>query len=281
MLLRWTRVHRRPASETTMAGPPLPEDANSARDYPLEHIAAHIDEERRWVSVLGEFRELVFGAQDGLVSTLAVVATVAGATTDNLAVLVAGFASAMAGIFSMAIGEYMGSKSQAEIEREHLQREWHEVQERPFESEAEVAYLFMQEGVDAEVAWETAAVIARYPRSLLATMLAKELGLSSDEQADTEGSPLRGALVMGAAFAAGAVPPILPFLFTEGVQALVLATVFTGLVLFAIGVIKSRWTSRNWLWSGLEIVALAAVAGVAGYLFGTVLPSMLGFAGVA
>jgi len=263
-----------------MAAPPLPEDASSARDYPLEHIAAHIDEERRWVSVLGEFRELVFGAQDGLVSTLAVVATVAGATTDNLAVLVAGFASAMAGIFSMAIGEYMGSKSQAEIQRSHVEREWHEVQERPFESEAEVAYLFMQEGMETEVAWETAAVLARYPRSLLATMLAKELGLSSDEQADAEGTPLRGAVVMGGSFAAGAVPPILPFLFTEGVQALTLATVSTGLVLFAIGVVKSRWTARSWLWSGLEIVALAAVAGVAGYLFGTVLPTMLGFAGV-
>jgi VIT1/CCC1 family predicted Fe2+/Mn2+ transporter len=56
--------------------------------------------------------------------------------------------------------------------------------------------------------------------------------------------------------------------------------VSTGVVLFAIGVVKSRWTARSWLWSGLEIVALAAVAGVAGYLFGSVLPSMLGFAGV-
>lgn len=256
-------------------------DRDDARDYPLDEVAAHIADERRVVSVLGEVREVVFGAQDGLVSTLAVVATVAGASTDNLAVLVAGFASAMAGIFSMAIGEYMGSKSQAEIERGHLQRERREVLERPHESEAEVAYLFMQEGMDAETAWQTAATIARYPESLLSTMLAKELGLASDEQSDAAGSPLRGALVMGGAFAAGAVPPIAPFLFTEGLLALTLATVATGLVLFAIGVMKSRWTDRFWLWSGLEIVALAAVAGVAGYLFGTVLPSLLGFAGVA
>ncbi len=263
-----------------MPEPQPPEHPTSARDYPLEYIAQHIGEERRKVSVLGEVRELVFGAQDGLVSTLAVVATVAGASTDNLAVLVAGFASAMAGIFSMAIGEYMGSKSQAEIEGGHLEREWEEVQQRPFESEAEVAYLFMQEGMDSEVAWETAAVIARYPESLLATMVAKELGLSSDDQADAAGSPLQGAVVMGASFAGGAAVPILPFLFTEGLQALALATLFTGLVLFAIGVVKSRWTARFWLWSGLEILALAAVAGIAGYLFGGVLPDLLGYAGV-
>jgi vacuolar iron transporter family protein len=274
-----TGPHPADRSEDTMATNRLP-DRPTARAYPLAEVGAHIAEERRKVSVLGEVRELVFGAQDGLVSTLAVVATVAGATTDNLAVLVAGLASAMAGIFSMAVGEYMGSKSQAEIERGHLVRERKEVQERPKESEAEVAYLFMQEGMEAEEAWETAAVIARYPDSLLATMLAKELGLASDGQADAVGTPLRGAVVMGGAFAAGSVAPIAPFLFTEGLLALSLATLFTGLVLFAIGVVKSRWTDRFWLWSGLEIVALAAVAGVAGYLFGTVLPSLLGFAGV-
>jgi vacuolar iron transporter family protein len=262
-----------------MSTNPLP-DRPTARAYPLPEVGAHIDEERRKVSVLGEIRELVFGAQDGLVSTLAVVATVAGATTDNLAVLVAGFASAMAGIFSMAIGEYMGSKSQAEIERGHLLRERREVEQRPQESEAEVAYLFMQEGMDEEVAWQTAATIARYPESLLATMLAKELGLSSDDQADAVGSPLRGALVMGGAFAAGSVAPIAPFLFTDGLLALTLAMLATGLVLFTIGVVKSRWTDRFWLWSGLEILTLAAVAGVAGYLFGSVLPGLLGFAGV-
>jgi len=272
--------HRSDHIEATMSANHLP-GRDQARDYPLQDVAAHIAEERRKVSVLGEVREVVFGAQDGLVSTLAVVATVAGATTDNLAVLVAGLASAMAGIFSMAVGEYMGSKSQVEIERGHLARERDEVDQRPQESEAEVAYLFMQEGMEDEEAWATAGVIARYPESLLATMLAKELGLSSEAQADAEGSPLRGAFVMGGAFAAGSIAPIAPFLFTEGLLALALATVFTGVVLFTIGVVKSRWTDRFWLWSGLEIVALAAVAGVVGYLFGTVLPSLLGFAGVA
>lgn len=256
-----------------------PDEPASARDYPREHIAAHISEERRQVSMLGEIREIVFGAQDGLVSTLAVVATVAGATSDNLAILVAGLASAIAGIFSMSVGEYLGSKSQAEIFGSHVEAERREVRDRPLESEAEVAYLFTQEGMTEDDAWEAAAIIARHPESLLATMVAKELGIIHDEE-ETAGSPLRGAAFMGLSFALGAVVPILPFLFTDGLGALVGATVGTGLVLFAIGVVKARWTQRFWLWSGLEILALAAVAGVAGYLFGTVLPSLLGFSGV-
>lgn len=263
---------------------PEPVDApTSARDYPVEWIAAHIDEERRSVSLLGEIREMVFGAQDGLVSTLAVVATVAGATSDNLAVLIAGLASAMAGIFSMAAGEYLGSKSQREIYEATIAEEAQEVDERPLEAEAEIAYLFTTEGMSEEDAWTTAAVIGRHPRSLLATMVAKELGLIVEDEhgEETEGSPLRGSLVMGGSFAAGAAVPVVPFLFAEGLPALAAATLLTGAVLFAIGAVKSRWTHRSWLWSGLEIVSLAAFAGIAGYLFGTVLPGLLGFAGVA
>jgi vacuolar iron transporter family protein len=256
-----------------------PEDPTSPRDYPLTYIKEHIAEERRSVSALGEIREVVFGAQDGLVSTLAVVAAVAGATNDNLAILIAGLASAMAGVFSMAVGEYMGSKSQAEIFATTVDEERHEVEHRPYESEAEVAYLFMTEGMDEEDAWATASTIARYPESLLATMVAKELGIIHDDE-ETSGSPLRGAFVMGASFAAGAVFPIVPFLFTEGLGALVGAGMLTGAALFGIGAVKARWTHRFWLWSGLEILSLAAFAGVAGYLFGSVLPAVLGFSGV-
>jgi vacuolar iron transporter family protein len=257
-----------------------PDDPSSPRDYPLAYLEAHIEEERRSISALGEIREVVFGAQDGLVSTLAVVAAVAGATSDNLAILIAGLASAMAGIFSMAVGEYMGSKSQAEIFASQVAEERQEVHERPFEAEAEVAFLFMSEGMDDDDAWTTASIIARHPESLLATMVAKELGIIHEEE-DTAGSPLRGAFVMGGAFAAGSVFPILPFLFAEGHGALLAAGLLTGVVLFGIGAIKARWTHRYWLWSGLEILSLAAFAGVAGYLFGTVLPSILGFSGVA
>jgi VIT1/CCC1 family predicted Fe2+/Mn2+ transporter len=72
-----------------------------------------------------------------------------------------------------------------------------------------------------------------------------------------------------------------PFLLLGADEAQYVAVVLTGLALFAMGVIKSVWTRRHWLPSGLEIVALGAVAGVAGYLFGSVLPALLGVAGIA
>jgi vacuolar iron transporter family protein len=261
---------------------PLPDPETdgplTAADFAAADIAAHIGEERRRVSLLGEVREIVFGAQDGLVSTLAVVAVVAAATDDRLAVLIAGLASAVAGVFSMAAGEYLGSKSQAEIFEQQIERERAEVAERPAEAEAELAYLFAEEGLPEREAGQVAAILARHPDSVLATMVTKELGVIPAEQTGTEGSPLRGALIMGGVFAAGGLVPILPFLFASGMPALGWSAGLTGVALFAIGAVKSRWTGRSWIASGLEVFSLAAFAGVAGYLFGSVLPAMLGFA---
>jgi VIT1/CCC1 family predicted Fe2+/Mn2+ transporter len=245
------------------ARPPFDAPASA---YDRHWIADHLAEERRASSLLGEIREVVFGLQDGLVSTLAVVATVAGASGQAFPVVVAGIASGLAGVFSMAAGEYIGSKSQREIFDAQIHDERHEVDERPGEAEAEVAYMLAEEGLGDEDAARVAALMAAHPEVLLRTMVVRELGIQVE---DRGGTVLRGALFMGAAFL------ILPFSMS-----LPTAVVATGLVLFGVGVVKSRWTHRSALSSGLEVLALAAIAGIAGYLFGTVLPQLLGVAGI-
>ena len=118
-----------------------------------------------------------------------------------------------------------------------------------------------------------AGVIARHPEALLKTMVEKELGLT---RSDHIGSPLQGALVMGIAFGLGAAVPVAPYLFLPIQAALYVSVAATAAVLFAIGVVKTRWTRRRALASGLEILALGAFAGVAGYFFGSILPPLLG-----
>jgi vacuolar iron transporter family protein len=258
----------------TSTRPPLDAPASA---YDRTWIAEHLAEERHASSLLGEIREVVFGLQDGLVSTLAVVATVAGASRETFPVIVAGIASGLAGVFSMAAGEYIGSKSQREIFDAQIHDERHEVAERPGEAEAEVAFMLGEEGLPEDEAQQLAALMARHPEVLLRTMVTRELGIQVDEHG---GSVMRGAIFMGAAFGLGALVPILPFLVLPIAVALPGAVIATGLVLFGIGVIKSRWTRRSAASSGLEVLVLAAVAGIAGYLFGTVLPTILGVAGI-
>ncbi len=259
-----------------------PDPLAPASAYEWSWLERHTREERRSAELLGEIRETVFGAQDGLVSTLAVIATVAGASADAFAIVVAGIASALAGIFSMSAGEYIGSKSQREIFDAQIRRERGEVAERPGEAEAEVAYMLAEEGLDESSARDVATILARHPDALLRTMVSKELGLQVEGEG---GSPLQGAMFMGVAFGLASIVPIIAFVAGWALGygptgGLVVSLIATGAVLFGIGVLKSRWTGRNPLASGLEILALATFAGVAGFAFGTLLPAALGAAGL-
>lgn len=246
------------------------------RDRHLDRawLIAHLAEERHDADNLGEIREAVFGAQDGVTSILIVVITVATATANAYAVLVAGLAAAIAEIISMAAGEYMSSKSQREIFLAQIQGERDEVRDRPGESEAEIAMLLEQEGLPAEAARRVAVELAREPTVLLKTMVEKELGITV-----TEGhSPLQGALILAATFAVAALIPVGPFFFLPVTQAVVVAIVLSSIAMFGLGVFKSRLTKRSPIVSGLEIVALVAAAAVGGFVVGTLLPRALGFA---
>ena len=249
--------------------------ASEPRYLDREWLKRHIAEEREASDLLGEIREALFGMQDGIVSTLAVVTAVGAATGDRYHVLIAGIASALAGVFSMAAGEYLSSKSQREIYVAQIDGEREEVETRPDESEAEVAYMLEEEGLPEESAKRIAAEIARYPNVLLKTMVEKELGITVEEGHGA----LHGALVMGAAFGVAALVPVLPYLIVPIAIAPWISVASCAATLFFFGVVKSRWTRRNPLRSGLEVLALAALAGAAGYLFGSLLPGLLGVAG--
>jgi VIT1/CCC1 family predicted Fe2+/Mn2+ transporter len=244
----------------------------AADEFNRDWLRLHLADERRKASILGEIREAIFGAQDGLVSTLAAVTIVAGASSDQFAVLVAGIAVGLGGVFSMAAGEYMSSKSQHEIFEAQIVGERQEVAERPGEAEAEIAFMFEEDGLPPDVSANLARAVAEHPEVLLKTMIEKELGLTHRL---AEGSPIQGALIMGSAFGLGAAVPVIPYLVL-GVDATLLSVVATAVVLFGIGVVKSRWTQRHWLRSGAEILLLGAIAGVTGFFFGDLLPTLLG-----
>jgi vacuolar iron transporter family protein len=246
------------------------------RHLDREWLGQHLAEERREADLLGEIREALFGMQDGLVSTLAVVSTVGAATGDRYPVVVAGIASALAGVFSMAAGEYLSSKSQREIYVAQIDKERAEVEDRPDEAQAEVAYLLEAEGLSEASARRVAAELTTAPNALLKTMVEKELGLVVEEGHGA----LQGALIMGASFGLASLVPIVPYLLLSPKAAIVPSLVISALVVFGIGVVKSRWTRRNPIISGLEIVVLAGFAGIAGYFFGSLLPGLLGVAGI-
>lgn len=245
--------------------------AEERRIHDPEWLEAHLSEERKRADLLAEIREAVFGAQDGIVSILTVVSAIGGATSDNHFVLLAGVATTFAEVFSMAAGEYMGSKSQHEVFLAQIASERQEVVDRPEEAEAEVAHMFEKEGLDRERARAVAAHIATDPEVLLRTMVEKELGLAPGSDV----KPLQGALILSGALFVAAMVPLLPYIFLPAGHAFVVSVVGSAIALFLLGSVKARFTHANAIRSGLEIVALAALAGVGGYLVGTVLPRVI------
>ena|SRR5437868_9175867 len=245
--------------------------AEERRIHDPAWLKEHLDGERRRSDLLAEIREAVFGAQDGIVSILTVVSTLGGATSDNHIILLGGIATTVAEVFSMAAGEYMGSKSQHEVFEAQIKEEREEVRDRPDEAKAEVAFMLEREGLDHESARRAADDIASNPEVLLRTMVEKELGLS----AEADIKPARGALILSGALAVAAMIPLLPYMFFALPTALIVSVVLSGVALFVLGVVKARWTKGHAIRSGLEIVTLAAVAGIGGYLVGTVLPEVV------
>jgi VIT1/CCC1 family predicted Fe2+/Mn2+ transporter len=149
-----------------------------AEGFDRAAIGVRLDQERRRASLLGNIREAIFGAQDGLVSTLAVVSTVKGATDSRLPVLIAGIATGLAGIFSMAAGEYLSSKSHREIALAQIAEEREKVARRRGEVQAELAYLLEEDGLPDHEAGAVAEVVARHPEALLTVKVEKEFGIA-------------------------------------------------------------------------------------------------------
>ena len=97
-----------------------------------------MDRERFRVANLGRLREVVFGAQDGILSTVALVTSVAVAVGQTSTVLIAGLAAALAGMLSMATGAYLGSRAEQDVQRAEIAREARELEEKPAEELAEL-----------------------------------------------------------------------------------------------------------------------------------------------
>lgn len=233
---------------------------------------AELDEERERIAARSRIRELVFGAQDGILTTVGVVSSIFGATENKVIILLAGIASGFAGMVAMTAGSYLSSKAEIDVHRSEVRRELQEMQDHPTEELAELVEIYRQQGMPGERARAEALRVAKDPQRMLEVMARQELGLDVAVQ----GSPAKDALVMALSFLSGAILPIVPYVFITGIGALVTSIVLASVALFIVGVIKARVADTNRFRSGLEAFAIGASAAILGYVLGTVIPKAFG-----
>ena len=215
----------------------------------------------------GTLRAVIFGVSDGLVSNLALVMGVAGASANGRLILFTGIAGLLAGAFSMAAGEYISMQSQRELFERQIALEAAELEAMPEEEEAELAALYMAKGFTREEAQRIAARMFENPKTALDTLVREELGLDPDEL----GSPMGAAVGSFIAFAVGAAIPVVPYLFGSGPAVFAVSIVASLAALFLVGAGVSLLTGRGLLFSGFRQVAIGAAAAGVTFAVGTLI----------
>lgn len=209
-------------------------------------------------------REVIFGTNDGLITTLGFLGGVTGAISDKNIILLAAVAEVVAGAFSMASGAYISSKSQNEYFQKEIAREKREIEEDPEHEKNEIWEIYKERGFTDEEITILINRITSDKNLWLRFMLREELGLGEEA---TE-NPLRVGAIMGVSFLIGSIVPILPYFFLAPHPALVTATTCSLIFLFSLGALKTRITKSGWLKSGFEMLAIGTASALVGYFVG-------------
>jgi VIT1/CCC1 family predicted Fe2+/Mn2+ transporter len=221
------------------------------------HEHSHADVSGGWL------RAAVFGAMDGLVTNTALVAGVGGGGAAPRAIVLSGVASLVAGAISMALGEYTSVRTQNEQLDLEVDKERRELQRNPRGELAELVEMLRVRGVEDDLAQRVAVQLHRDPDTALRLHVVAELGLNPEDKP----SPRTAAVSSFLTFSAGALVPLLPYLF--GFSLLWAALVSGGLGLAVAGALSSRFTHRPWWYAALRQLVFGAVAAGVTYAVGT------------
>ena len=222
----------------------------------------------------GWLRPAVFGAMDGLVTNVSLIAGVGGGIASvggaaSRTLVLTGLAGLAAGAFSMATGEYVSVSSQNELIEAEVSKERFELENHPDAERHELAAVFRQRGVDADLADRVARQVSAHPEQALREHVREELGVDHHDLP----SPVTAAAASLVTFAAGALVPLLPYL--AGFDSLAAALILAAIAAFVGGGVVSRITSRPFLRVAGRQLALAAVAAGLTYGIGVLVGSVV------
>jgi VIT1/CCC1 family predicted Fe2+/Mn2+ transporter len=248
-------------------------------DPAIEHVPgdnhpAHHYHGEEWHTPRGRaIREVVFGMNDGLVTTIAFVAGAAKTLSDPRLVLLAGLAEMVAGAAAMGMGSYLSTKSQRDFFESEIARETKEIRETPEHEIAEAREIYKDLGFEPDEVEMIVKRLRANPALFLKLMLRDELGITDE----TLENPWKNAAIMSVSFFLGALPVLLPYLIlSDATLAFRSALAVSTIAMFAIGAARTWVTKRPFLLSGLEGLAVGVAATAVGWLGGIVVAKLLG-----
>lgn len=216
-------------------------------------------------------KSIVYGGLDGIVTTFAVVAGSVGGELALKVILILGFSNLLADGFSMAVGDYLSTKSQNEYEKMIRQNEQSEIATHYEQEVKRMKESFVDQGVEKEDADLIVKTLAKYEEPFVKQVRKEKYGTDSIEEL-----PLKNAIATFLSFSLFGVVPLLIYVFSLGLPNLVqnsflIASILTGITLFILGAVKSKINHSNWLKSGIEMLIVGGLAAVVAYVVGVVL----------
>jgi len=215
----------------------------------------------------GLARATVFGVSDGLVSNIALILGIAGASTDGSLVRLAGVSGLLAGAISMAAGEWVSVRAQNELIERELEIERRSLADDPEAEQQELAAIYRARGIDEEHAMQVAEAIMSNPDVALEVHAREELGVDPSGI----GNPVTVAFSSFWAFTIGAIVPLAPWFFTDGSTAAILSVILGVIGAAIVGMLLAKFTERSPVRTAMRQVLVAAGAATATYLIGSAL----------
>ncbi len=210
----------------------------------------------------GLLRDIVYGGIDGSVTTFAIVAGVAGAGLSPFVIVALGLANVLADGFSMAAGNYSGTKAELDDIRRLREIENRHIDTYPDGERGEVREILRLKGLSGRVLEEATDEICKSRETWVDLMIEGEYGL-----AGVDPRPMKAAVATFAAFMVAGMVPLLPFLFGLA-NAFAISSCMTMACFFAIGAFKSRWSLAPWWRSGTETLMIGGAAAAMAYSVG-------------
>ena len=246
-------------------------------NQPLEH--SH-DPEAIAIRLAGKtehsyLRDFVYGAIDGIVTTFAVVSSVAGAGLSSEIVIVLGLANLISDGFSMAASNFLGTRADEQLRDKARAMEQRHIRQDPDGERQEIRQIFVNKGFTGDDLEGAVSVITSDEKRWIDMMLVEELGMQLDGP-----SPIRAALTTFVAFCVAGVLPLLAFLFgfivpVESASLFIASTLITAVAFFAVGATKSFFVDQHWASSGGETLMIGGIAALLAYLVGLLLKGIV------
>lgn len=213
-------------------------------------------------------RDFVYGAIDGIVTTFAVVAGVAGAKLSMGIVIILGMANLVGDGFSMAVGNFLATRTEKQQKRKARRMEEEHIAEIPEGEKEEIRQIFLRKGFIGKDLDRAVEIITSDERLWVETMLKEELGMTLGGP-----SPVRAGISTFIAFVLFGFLPLLAFVAAYFYPAAIkdpflASSLMTGVAFFCVGAFKSRFVDEKWVWSGLETLLVGGSAAALAYLAG-------------